>query len=212
MMEVKLYVMEVGNRYYVSGTIYTPNGIKSYDDVFDSFELIYSIQPTFATRIVASSSMNKITSHYYLTYDSIENLKKMLSFMVGSPAEYLSFIPISVIKELGIQVDKSTISFSHADIPPSQSIPCNIIGSIYTPVFVSNNKIYFNNVPIGNISENGDVFICGYKVMFIKDLGITLKIHVRKMILCYLRETHKYFITWDDILKMWCGIKILSMT
>jgi hypothetical protein len=132
--------------------------------------------------------------------------------MVGSSAEYLSFIPVDVIKELGIHVDKSKISFSPVHVPLSQSIPCNIIGSIYTPVVVSNNRIYFNNVQVGSISENKEVIVCGHKVMLVRDLETTLKLNIRKMILCYLRETHKYFITWSDILKMWCGIKILLMT
>jgi hypothetical protein len=212
MMEVKLFVMEVGDKYYVSGTIYTPNGIESYDAIFDSFEPIYFIRPTFATRIVVAPSTSKIKSHYYLTYSNIEDLKKMLSFMVGSSAEYLSFIPIDVIEELGIQLDKSKISFSPVHIPLSQSVPCNIIGSIYTPVVVSNNKIYLNNVQIGSISEKNEVYICGHKGVLVKDLETTLKLDIRKMILCYLRETHKYFITWSDILKMWCGIRILLMT
>jgi len=211
-MEVKLFVMEVGGKYYVSGTIYTPNGIESYDGVFDSFEPIYFIRPTFATRIVVSPLTSKIIPHYYLTYNNIEDLKKMLSFMVGSPADYLSFIPIDVIKELGVHVEKSKISFSPVHIPLSQSVPCNFIGSIYTPVVVSNSKIYFNNVQIGSISEKDEVVICGDKVAFVKDLETTLKVNIRKMVLCYFRETHKYFITWSDILKMWCGIKILLTT
>jgi len=136
----------------------------------------------------------------------------MLSFMVGSSAEYLSFIPINVVKELGIQVDKSKISFSSVHISLSQSIPCNFIGSIYTPVVVSNSKIYFNSVQVGSVTEKGEVVICGDKITLIKDLETTLKLFTRRMILCYFRETQKYFITWSDILKMWCGIKILLMT
>jgi len=207
-MEVKLFVMEVGGKYYVSGTIYTPNGIEPYDGIFDSFEPIYFIRPTFATRIVVSPS----TSYYYLVYNNIEDLKKMLVFMVGSPAEYLSFIPVDVIKELGVYVEKLKISFSPVHVPLSQSVPCNIIGSIYTPVVVFNKKIYFNNVQVGSISEKNEVVICGDKVTLIKDLETTLKLYIRRMILCYLRETHKYFITWSDILKMWCGTKILLTT
>jgi hypothetical protein len=211
-MEVQLFVVEVGNRYYVSGTIYTSNGIEPYDAIFDSFEPIYFIRPTFATHIIVYPSTSKITPHYYLTYDNIEDLKKMLSFMSGSPAEYLSFIPTDIIKELGIQLDKSKISFSPVHVPLSQSIPCNIIGSIYTPVIVSNNKIYFNNVQVGSISEKNEIVICGHKRTLVKDLETTLKLDIRKMVLCYLRETHKYFISWSDILKMWCGIKILLTT
>jgi len=211
-MEVKLFVMEVGDKYYVSGTIYTPNGIEPYDAIFDSFEPIYFIRPTFATYIVVFPSTSKVIPHYYLTYNNTEDLKKMLSFMVGSPADYLSFIPTDIIKELGIQLDKSKISFSPVHVPLSQSVPCNFIGSIYTPVTVSNNKIYLNNVQVGSISEKNEVVICGYKGTIVKDLETTLKIHAREMILCYLRETYKYFITWSDILKMWCGIRILLTT
>jgi hypothetical protein len=211
-MEVQLFVVEVGNKYYVSGTIYTPNGIEPYDAIFDSFEPIYFIRPTFATYIIVYPSTSKITPHYYLTYDNIEDLKKMLSFMSGSPAEYLSFIPTDIIKELGIRLDKSEISFSPVHVPLSQSIPCNTIGSIYTPVVVSNNKIYFNNVQVGSISEKNEIVICGYRATIAKDLETTLKIHIRKMILCYLRETHQYFITWSEVLKMWCGIRISSTT
>ena len=210
-MEAKLFVMEVGDKYYVSGTIYTPNGIEPYDAIFDSLELIYFIRPTFATYIVFPFT-SKIIPHYYLTYNNIEDLKEMLSFMDGSPAEYLSFIPTDIIEELGIQLDNSKISFYPTNIPLSQSIPCNIIGSIYTPVTVSNNKIYLNNVQVGSISERNEVVICGYKGTIVKDLETTLKLDIRKMILCYLYETYKYFITWSDILKMWCGIKILLTT
>ena len=211
-MEVQLFVTDVGDKYYVSGTIYTPNGIQPYDAIFDSFEPIYFIRPTFATYIVFPFT-SKVIPHYYLTYDNIEDLKRMLSFMVGSPAEYLSFIPTDIIKELGIQLDNSKISFSPVHVPLSQSVPCNIIGSIYTPVTVSNNKIYLNNVQVGSISEKNEVIICGSnKGTLVKDLETTLKLDTRKMILCYLRETHKYFITWSDILKMWCGIKILLTT
>jgi hypothetical protein len=211
-MEVKLFVVEVGDRYYASGTIYTPSGIESYDGIFDSFEPIYFIRPTFATRIIVSPSTSKVKPHYYLTYNNAEDLKRMLSFMDGSPAEYLSFVPDDIITELGIQLDKSKISFSSVHIPLFQSVPCNIIGSIYTPVFVSNNKIYFNNVQVGSISGKDEVFICGHKGVLVKDLETTLKLDIRKMILCYLRETHKYYITWSDILKIWCGIRILSTT
>jgi len=211
-MEAKLFVLNVENKYYVSGTIYTPDGIEPYDAIFDLFEPIYFIRPTFATRITVSPSATKVIPHYYLTYDNVEDLKRMLSFMVGSPAEYLSFIPVNIIKELGIQLDKSKISFSSIHVPLSQSVPCNIIGSIYTPVVVSNNKIYFNNVQVGDISGKNEVVICGRKHVLVKDLETTLKLCIKKMILCYLRETDKYYITWSDILKMWCGIRILSTT
>jgi len=211
-MEAQLFVVEAGNKYYVSGTIYTPNGIEPYDAIFDSFEPIYFIRPTFATHIAVYPLTSKISPHYYLTYDNVEDLKKMLSFMSGSPAEYLSFIPTDIIKELGIRSDESKISFSPVHVPLSQSIPCNTIGSIYTPVVVSNKKIYFNNVQVGSISENNEVSICGDKGTIVKDLETTLRISTRRMILCYFRETHKYFITWSEVLKMWCGIKILLTT
>ena len=211
-MEVQLFVVESGNRYYVSGTIYTPNGIEAYDAIFDSFEPIYFILPTFATRIVVYPSTSKVTPLYYLTYDNIEDLWKMLGFMVGSSAEYLSFIPTDIIKELGIQLDESKISFSPVHVSLSQSIACKVVGSIYTPVIVSNNKIYLNNVQVGSISENNEISICGDKGKIVKDLETTLRISTRRMILCYFRETHKYFITWSEVLKMWCGIKILLTT
>ena len=211
-MEAQVFVVELGNRYYVSGTIYTPNGIEPYDAILDSFEPIYFIRPTFATHIAVYPSTSKISPHYYLIYDNIEDLKKMLSFMSGSPAEYLSFIPTDIIKELGIQLNESKISFSHVHVPLSQSIPCNAIGSIYTPVIVSNNKIYLNNVQVGSILSQNDIVICGRKETIVKDLETTLRISTRRMILCYFRETHKYFITWSEVLKMWCGIKILLTT
>ena len=202
-MEAQVFVVELGNRYYVSGTIYTPNGIEPYDAILDSFEPIYFIRPTFATHIAVYPSTSKISPHYYLIYDNIEDLKKMLSFMSGSPAEYLSFIPTDIIKELGIQLNESKISFSHVHVPLSQSIPCNAIGSIYTPVIVSNNKIYLNNVQVGSILSQNDIVICGRKETIVKDLETTLRISTRRMILCYFRETHKYFITWSEVLKMW---------
>jgi len=211
-VEAKLFVTEAGDKYYVSGTIYTPNGIEPYDAIFDLFEPIYFIRPTFATHIVVSPPRGKIAPHYYLTYNNIEELKEMLGFMVGSPADYLSFIPTDIIKELGIQLDKSKISFSPVHVPLSQSVPCNIIGSVYTPVVVSNNKIYLNNVQVGGISEKNEITICEYKGVLVKDLETTLKLHIRKMILCYFRETHKYFITWSEVLKMWCGIRISLTT
>jgi len=211
-MEVKLFVLRVEGKYYASGTIYTPNGIESYDGIFDSLESIYSIRPTFATHIVVSPSSIKVTSQYYLTYDNVEDLKRMLSFMVGSPADYLSSIPTNIIKESGIQLDKSEISFSPVRVPLSQSIPCNIIGSIYTPVVVSNNQIYFNNVQVGSILGRDEYTICGQKPVRYRDLEAELKLVSRKMLLCYLRETHKNFITWSYILKIWCGIRILSTT
>ena len=210
-MEVQLFVVESGNKYYVSGTIYTPNGIEAYDAIFDSFEPIYFILPTFATRIVVYPSTSKITPHYYLTYDNIEDLWKMLGFMVGSSAEYLSFIPTDIIEKFGIQVDKSKITFSSVHVPLSQSIPCNALGSIYTPVVVSNNKIYLNDVQVGSILSNNEIVICGDKWTIVKDLETTLRMSTRTMILCYFRETYKYFITWSDILRMWCGIKISLM-
>jgi hypothetical protein len=211
-MEVKLFVLRVEGKYYASGTIYTPNGIESYDDIFDSLEPIYSIRPTFATHIVVSPSSIKVTPQYYLTYDNVEDLKRMLSFMAGSPAEYLSSIPIDIVKELGIQLDKSEISFSSVRVPLSQSIPCNIIGSIYTPVVVSNNQIYFNNVQVGSILGGNVYTICGHQQVRYRDLEAELRLVMRKLLLCYLRETRKYYITWSDILRMWCGIKILLTT
>lgn len=196
-MEAELYVMSVENKHFASGMIYTPDGIQQFNGVFDNFNDIYKIRPTFATHIVCFHDEycinNGNESFYYLTYSNVDDLKRMITFMEGASSIYLTYIPSCVITELGIKLGSSEITFSNVNIPRREQIPCKFLGSTFTYMKVVDHSAYVNDVDVGVYIENPN----------------ELKMLANIILINYIVKYHKGFLSWSDILKMWCGIKIL---
>lgn len=211
-MEVFLYVMSLEGKHFVSGMIYTPTGIEQYNNVFDNFDDIFKIRPTFATRIICSYDeyciKNANKSFYYLTYSNLEDLKRMLTFMEGAPSSYLAYVPSDVIKDLGIVLGMPEIKFSKVNIPQSEQIPCKFIGSIPTYVKLVGDKVYVNGVDVGySLAE--------IKEEFKKDLRkpkfdpyYFIRMNLSYILALYTTKQPQFLLTWSTILKMWCGTKI----
>lgn len=196
-MYAELFVMSVEGKHYASGTIYTPDGLQQFNGVFDNFYDLFRIKPTFATRIYCSHDEYCIKSgkefYYYLTYDNIEDLKRMLTFMSGNSSAYLVHVPSDVIKELGINPASSDITFNDVNIPRHEYIPCKYLSSIPTYIKFANNTVYVNGVDVN---------------IFVSDPN-QLKKTVNDVFRTYIIKYYKGLLTWSLILKMWCGIKIL---
>ncbi|AOS58418.1 SIFV.gp68-like protein [Sulfolobus islandicus filamentous virus 2] len=195
-MFAKLYIMSVESKHYVSGTIYTPDGIQQFNGVFDDFNDIFNIKPTFATRIECRHDEYCIKSgkesFYYLTYSNVNDLKRMLTFMSGDSSAYLAYVPSDVIKELGINPTSPDITFSDVSIPRLEYIPCKFLGSIPTYIKLINNMVYVNGVNINTIVSSAD----------------ELRELANDIFRLYIMKYYKGLLTWGLILKMWCGIKI----
>ncbi|AAL27777.1 hypothetical protein SIFV0068 [Sulfolobus islandicus filamentous virus] len=195
-MFAELYIMSVESKHYASGTIYTPDGIQQFNGIFDDFDDVFNIKPTFATRIHCSHDEycidNGKTSFYYLTYKDIEDLKRMLTFMSGDSSAYLVYVPSDVIKELGINHSSSEITFSDVSIPRLEYIPCKFLGNIPTYIKLIGNTVYVNGVNVNMTVSDPD----------------QLKELVNEIFRIYIIKYYKGLLTWSLILKMWCGIKI----
>jgi hypothetical protein len=66
-MEPQLFVMSVGDKHYISGTVYTPKGIRQYNGVLDEFEQIFTLFPTFATLVVCAYDEVCIHDHMIIS-------------------------------------------------------------------------------------------------------------------------------------------------
>ena len=202
-MDPQLYVMSIGDKHYVSGTVYTPKGIRQYNGVLDEFEQIFVLFPTFATLVNCPHDevciRDHITYFYYLTYSDTRELKKMLKFMGHASIQYLDFIPSNVIREMDIHFVGTYITLGGTDI--SQNVDCKVIGSTPAEISFRNRYIFINGVQIGEPYEGDRYIVCGKVV----DLSNGLESHIDYLLACYFLKHYKGTLTWSKVLKTWCG-------
>jgi hypothetical protein len=204
-MEPQLFVMSVGDKHYVSGTVYTPKGIRQYNGVLDEFEQIFTLFPTFATEIRCYYDdvciRDNVSYFYYLTYRDEPELEKMLAFMDNAPAQYLDYIPSDIIKKFDIHVEGSNIRIGGINI--FQEADCNIIGSVPVILTVTRDYIFINGLKVGERIENGNYIICGEEA----DISAGIEWHLSSLIACYFAKYYKGTPTWSEVLRTWCGIR-----
>jgi len=204
-MEPELYIMSVGDKHYVSGTIYTPDGIKQYNGVLDDFEQLFTLFPTFATGVSCYHDevckRDRIDFFYYLTYHDELELEKMLSFMDNAPVQYLNFIPHDVVKKMDIHIEGTNIRIGGIDI--LKNIDCKIIGSIPVALTVTPDYIFINGVKIGQLDESGDYIVCDEII----NLSNGIIPHLACLLSCYFSRYYKGTPTWSEVLRTWCGIR-----
>ncbi len=209
-MEPQLFVVSVGDKHYVSGTLYTPEGIRQYNGVLDEFEQIFTLFPTFATLIYCSYDEVCIRDHtsyfYYLTYRDEYELEKMLTFMDYASVQYLSYIPPDIIRKLSIHIAGAYITIGGVNI--LQNVDCKIIGSIPATLTVTYGYIAINGVKIGERDESGDYAVCG-EIINLRSGVIS---YLSYLLACYFLEHYKGTPTWSEVLKTWCGIQISLKT
>jgi len=204
-MEPELFVMSIGDRHYVSGTVYTPDGVRPYNGVLDDFEQIFTLFPTFATLIRCPYDEVCIRDHidwfYYLTYRDEGELIKMLTFMSGASVSYLQLIPEEIIKELDIHFGFNYFRIGGTDV--FQDVECKVIGSIPTLLTITYGYIAINGVKIGVRDESGDYTVCDRIISFSNGIISNLSF----LIACYFLRYYKGTPTWSEVLKTWCGIR-----
>jgi len=204
-MEPELYVMSVGDKHYVSGTLYTPDGIKQYNGVLDDFEQLFTLFPTFATGVSCYyddvCKRDRIDFFYYLTYYDELELERMLSFMDNAPVQYLNFIPPDVVKKMDIHIEGTNIRIGGADI--LQNIDCKIIGSIPAILTVTYDYIAINGIKIGKRDESGNYAVCDENI----NLQNGVAGYLTYLLACYYFKHYKGTPRWSEVLKTWCGIR-----
>jgi len=204
-MEPELHVMSVGGKHYVSGTLYTPDGIKQYNGVLDDFEQIFTLFPTFATGVACYYDdvciRDRIDFFYYLTYHDELELEKMLAFMDDAPVQYLNFIPPDIVKKMDIHIEGTNIRIGGINI--SQNIDCKIIGSIPAILTVTRDYIFINGVKIGERDKSGGYTVCGEIINL--DNGVAG--YLEFLLGCYYFRHYKGTPTWSEVLRTWCGIR-----
>ena len=205
MMEPELFIVSVGDKHYVSGTVYTPDGVVQYNGVLDDFKEVFTIFPTFATLINCPYDEICIREYserfYYLTYRDEGELIRMLSFMSGASISYLNYVPEEVIKKLDIHFSFNTFRIGGTDI--LQDIDCKVIGSIPAVLTVTRDYIYINGVKIGERIEDDEYIICDRPL----NLGNGIIYNLSFLIGCYFYKHYKGTPTWSEVLKTWCGIR-----
>ena len=209
MMEPELYVMSVGGKHYVSGTVYTPDGIVQHNAVLDDFKKIFTLFPTFATLINCYHDDVCIRDHvdhfYYLTYRNEDELVKMLTFMSGASISYLQFIPEEVIKKLDIHFSFNSFRIGGADV--LKNVECNVIGAIPSFLAITYGYVSINGVKIGSRDISGDYNVCGQLI----NLEHNVLSNLSYLLACYFLKYYKGTPTWSEVLKTWCGIRISLM-
>jgi len=204
-MEPQLYVVSVGDKHYVSGTIYTPDGIRQYNGVLNEFEQLFTLFPTFATIVHCLYDevciRDRTTYFYYLTYRNESELEKMLAFMYHASVLYLNFIPPDLIRKMDIHIEGGYIVFGGANI--LQSVDCKVIGSIPATLTITRDYIFINGVKIGERSESGDYIVCGKCI----DLSRGVIYNLSFLLACYYLNHYKGTPAWSEVLKTWCGIQ-----
>jgi len=208
-MEPELYIMSVFDKHYVSGTVYTPDGIVQHNVVLDDFEKIFTLFPTFATLINCYHDDVCIRGHtdhfYYLTYRDESELVKMLTFMSGASISYLQLIPEEVIKKLDIHF--SFNSFRIGGVNILQNVDCKVIGSIPSTLTVTRYYVSINGVKIGRRDISGNYDVCGQLI----NLEYNVLSYLSYLLGCYFLKHYKGTPTWSEVLKTWCGIKTSLM-
>jgi len=204
-MEPELYVMSVEDKHYVSGTLYTPDGIKQYNGVLDDFEQLFTLFPTFATGVSCYyddvCKRDRIDFFYYLTYHDELELERMFSFMDNAPVQYLNFIPPDVVKKMDIHIEGTNIRIGGTDI--LQNIDCKIIGSIPAILTITYDYIAINGIKIGKRDESGNYAVCDENI----NLQNGVAGYLTYLLACYYFKHYKGTPRWSEVLKTWCGIR-----
>jgi len=207
-MQASLFVMSANKKHYVSGTVYTPDGIIQYNGIHEKFKEIFHLFPTFATLIHCTydAYCKRIGFGliYHLTYRNEDELVKMLSFMSGESVEYLEHIPEEIIKKLDIHSNSSSFYLGGANI--FYDFVCKLIGSVPSYLAVNYGYITINGVKIGRRDDSGDYDVCG-QIVSLRDGVIN---HLPYLLACYYFKHYKGTPTWSEVLKTWCGIRISS--
>jgi len=202
--------LSVGGNHYVSGTVYTPDGVEQYNGVLDNFEKLYFIFPTYATLIDCYYDEVCINNHtsefYYVNYRNYDELERMLAFMDGASSKYINHIPPSAVKGMDIHVVGDQIRIGGVNVP--QNFDCKVIGSTFVTLTVTDDYVIFNGVKIAERDKVQDDLVCGD----IFRLDKKLPGFVRRVVSCYYLEHYKGNPTWSEVLKAWCGTKKLLQT
>jgi hypothetical protein len=209
-MEVRLNSLSVGDKHYVSGTAYTPDGVVQYNGILDNFEKLYFIFPTYATIIDCYYDEvcrdNRTSESYYLIYRDESELERMLGFMDGASSKYINLIPSHIIKKLDIHIVADQIRIGGVNLP--QNFDCKVIGSSFVTLTVTDDYVIFNGVKIAERDKAQDDPVCANIFRFDKELPGFAGLVVS----CYYLKYYKGNPTWSEVLKTWCGIKKLLQT
>jgi len=204
-MRPKLFVVSVGDSHYISGTIYTPNGVQQYNGTLSNFEQLFTLFPTFATEVVCDHDdvciRDNMVYFYYLVYRDESELEKMLTFMGGESVDYLDYVPDDIIKKLDIHTN--FVDFYIGGIDISQTLDCKVIGSIPVNLSITYGGAYINGVKVAKLDESGGYDVCGQ----LAELRYNLSGYISMLLACYFLNHYKGTPTWSEVLKTWCGIK-----
>jgi len=206
-MQVSLFAIGVEDKCFASGTVYTPDGVQSVNEVFNSCDEVFKFMPTFATFL----NVTKVASPYYsfyLRFSDVESLKKMLSFMVGESPGYLTFIPEDVLSTLNVGVFDNRITFEpvHATVP--YGLPCYFTGSIPALVTFSKDHVFINNVPVAKVTPDNRIHYCGETYILDKPIREYGDEAISSLLACYV-TLYPGELKWSDVVKLWCGVRIM---
>jgi len=210
-MQVSLFAIDVEDKCFASGTVYTPDGIQAVNEVFNSCDEVFKFMPTFATFL----TVEKVGSPYYslyLRFSDVQSLKKMLSFMVGESSSYLTFIPEDVLSTLNVGVFDNRITFEpgHVTVPSSSryGLPCYFTGSIPAIVTFSKDHIFINNIPVAKLTPDNQIHYCGETYTFNKPIREYGDEAILSLLACYV-TSYPGELKWSDVVKLWCGVRIM---
>jgi hypothetical protein len=210
-MQVSLFAIDVEDKCFTSGTVYTPDGIQAVNEVFNSCDEVFKFMPTFATFL----NVTKVASPYYspyLRFSDVESLKKMLSFMVGESSDYLTFIPEDVLSTLNVRVFDNRITFEpgHVTVPSSSryGLPCYFTGSIPAIVTFTKDHVFINNIPVAKLTPDNQIYYCGETYTLNKPIREYGDDAILSLLACYV-TLYPGELKWSDVVKLWCGVRIM---
>jgi len=202
-MQVSLFAVDVEDKCFASGTVYTPDGIRAVNQVFNSCDEVFEFMPTFATFLTVKK-IGFVNVHpyddYYLRFSNVESLKRMLIFMVGESSAYLTFIPQDTLKTLG--VDRIT------HVVPSYSLPCRFTGSIPAIFTFSRDHVFINNFPVAEITPDNYIKMCSGSFKLDKPIRDYVKEAISSLLACYV-VLYPGEINWSTVVRLWCGAQIM---
>jgi hypothetical protein len=206
-MQVSLFAIGVEDKCFASGTVYTPDGVQAVNEVFSSCDEVFKFMPTFATFL----TVRKVGSRYdsfYLRFSDVESLKKMLSFMVGESPGYLTFIPEDVLSTLNVGIFDNRITFEpvHSTIP--YGLPCYLTGSIPAIITFSKDHVFINNIPVAKITPDNRIHYCGETYVLEVPIREYVKEAISSLLACYV-NLYPGELKWSDVVKLWCGVRIM---
>jgi hypothetical protein len=206
-MQVSLFAIGVEDKCFASGTVYTPDGVQAVNEVFSSCDEVFKFMPTFATFL----TVRKVGSRYdsfYLRFSDVESLKKMLSFMVGESPGYLTFIPEDVLSTLNVGIFDNRITFEPVHVTIPYGLPCYLTGSIPAIITFSKDHVFINNVPVAKITPDNRIHYCGETYVLEVPIREYVKEAISSLLACYV-NLYPGELKWSDVVKLWCGVRIM---